>query len=204
MKQKTFSVIVILLSLIILPVSSQTEKGKWVFSGRSAFDFAYSANNAKGDNLSVNDYEALEGSGYTLNLTSGFGYFAIENLSIGGEISYFLSDADYENKTSQVLIMPTGTYYFCSGKVVRPLVALGVGYANTSIEVPITWQNKATKSFNGLAWGVGLGGAFFIKDNISIDLLAQYMEIHSQYSDDSSVKLRTNGLGASVGFSIYF
>ena len=91
--------------------------------------------------------------------------------------------------------MPTVAYYIPTGKVVRPFVALGAGYANVSME---------DMSFSGLTWAGGVGAAFFISNNISIDLMAEYAELSARTSNNSNYKYSTKGLGGSVGLSVYF
>lgn len=204
MKHNVFLLLGVLCDLFSLPLSAQTEKGNFVISGRSSFDFAYVSNRVKGENVTLDERYALDVDSYTLKITPSFGFFVIDNLALGGEVSYSFSDGDYQNKSTQFVIMPTATYYIPIGKVVRPLVTAGAGYANISQEVSINSSSSATKSFNGFTWGAGLGAAFFVHHNISIDLLAQYIEIYANYSDDSSVKFSTKGLGGSIGLSVYF
>jgi len=176
-------------------ITAQTEKGKFSISGRSSIEGAYFSNRIYGDNISIGDREAMDVDGYSFSITPSLSYFVIDNLSIGGQATYSISNGDYQSKTTEFILMPTVAYYIPTGKVVRPFVALGAGYANVSME---------DMSFSGFTWAGGVGAAFFISNNISIDLMAEYAELSARTSNNSNYKYSTKGLGGSVGLSVYF
>lgn len=194
MKQKLL-VVAVLFCFFSSAITAQTEKGKFSISGRSSIEGAYFSNRIYGDNISIGDREAMDVDGYSFSITPSLSYFVIDNLSIGGQATYSISDGDYQSKTTEFILMPTVAYYIPTGKVVRPFVALGAGYANVSME---------DMSFSGFTWAGGVGAAFFISNNISIDLMAEYAELSARTSNNSNYKYSTKGLGGSVGLSVYF
>ena len=194
MKQKLL-VVAVLFCFFSSAITAQTEKGKFSISGRSSIEGAYFSNRIYGDNISIGDREAMDVDGYSFSITPSLSYFVIENLSIGGQATYSISDGDYQSKTTEFILMPTVAYYIPTGKVVRPFVALGAGYANVSME---------NMSFSGFTWAGGIGAAFFISNNTSIDLMAEYAELSAHTSNNSNYKYSTKGLGGSVGLSVYF
>ena len=194
MKQKLL-VVAVLFCFFSSAITAQTEKGKFSISGRSSIEGAYFSNRIYGDNISIGDREAMDVDGYSFSITPSLSYFVIENLSIGGQATYSISDGDYQSKTTEFILMPTVAYYIPTGKVVRPFVALGAGYANVSME---------NMSFSGFTWAGGIGAAFFISNNTSIDLMAEYAELSARTSNNSNYKYSTKGLGGSVGLSVYF
>lgn len=203
MKQKFF-IVSVLFCLFSFTMSAQTEKGKFSISGRSSMEGAYFSNRVYGANIDISDREAMDLDGYSITITPSIGYFVIDNLSVGGQASFSITDGDYQSKTSQFILMPTVAYYIPTRKPVRPFVALGAGYANVSLEMAMQGAQAESMSFGGFTWAGGLGAAFFVSNNISIDLMAEYAEVSARYSTDSSYKYSTKGLGESVGLSVYF
>jgi len=200
MKQKVF-MISLAFCLLSSFVFSQTEKGKFLIAGRSSLDFIYSGTKLFGDNITSEDY--ISSDSYNLEFSPALGYFVKNNLAVGLGTSYSISDGDYQNKTSQLTIMPTVMYYFLPESKIHPFIQPGFGYANVSQEMSLGTGSIATESFNGNAWGVGLGVAFMLGNNISLDLNLEYAEVNARFSDDSTIKFQTKGLGALIGFSIY-
>lgn len=194
MKQRLF-VFTVLFCLFSTAITAQTEKGKFSISGRSSIEGAYFSNRVYGDNISTTVREAMDVDGYSFSITPSLSYFVIDNLSIGGQATFSITDGDYQSKTTEFIFMPTVAYYIPIEKVVRPFVALGAGYANVSME---------SMSFSGFTWAGGVGAAFFVSNNISIDLMAEYAELSSKTSDNSNYKYSTKGLGGSIGLSVYF
>jgi outer membrane autotransporter protein len=94
-------------------------------------------------------------------------------------------------------------YYLLPESKIHPFIQAGFGYANVSQEMSIGAGDTSVESFNGNAWGVGIGVAFMLGDKISLDLNLEYAEVNARYSDDSTIKFQTKGLGALIGFSIY-
>ena len=194
MKQKLL-VVAVLFCLFSTLITAQTEKGKFSISGRSSIEGAYFSNRVYGDNISIGDREAMDIDGYSFSITPSLSYFVIDNFSIGGQATFSIADGDYQSKTTEFILMPTVAYYFLKDKTVRPFVALGAGYANVSM---------GNMSFSGFTWAGGIGAAFFVSNNISIDLMAEYAELSTRTSDNSDYKYSTKGLGGSVGLSVYF
>jgi outer membrane protein len=203
MKQKLI-LLSILITIFTFAVSAQTEKGSISISGRSSFEGAYFSNRIKGANINISDRYAMSVDGYSITITPSIGYFVIDNLSVGAQSSFSITDGDYQSKTSQFVLMPTVAYYFPTKGPVKPFVAIGAGYTNISMELSLQGSNVDNMSFGGFAFAGGAGAAFFVRNNISIDLMLEYAEVSAKYSKDSSYKYSTKGLGGSIGFSFYF
>ncbi len=202
MKQKLI-LLSILITIFTFAVSAQTEKGSISISGRSSFEGAYFSNRIKGANINISDRYAMSVDGYSITITPSIGYFVIDNLSVGAQSSFSITDGDYQSKTSQFVLMPTVAYYFPTKGPVKPFVAIGAGYTNISMELSLQGSNVDNMSFGGFAFAGGAGAAFFVRNNISIDLMLEYAEVSAKYSKDSSYKYSTKGLGGSIGFSLY-
>lgn len=193
MKRIGFAGILLLLSAITF---AQTEKGKFMVSGRSSLDLTYSKTKFEGTNLTQDTYN--------FTVAPALGYFVIDNLGVSLQTSYGVKDGKTDNQMSQFAIMPGVVYYVPTGSVFRPFVQLGGGYVNISTKTPLASGGKATNSFNGYTWAGGVGIAFFVKKNISLELAGQYASVRTSFSGDSSIQMNIDGFGGSIGFSLFF
>lgn len=198
MKRFYFIGILFLLSAITF---AQTEKGRFMASGRSSLNFTYSKMNLNGRNISGADKSE---DTYNLTLSPAIGYFVINDLAVSLQASYNINNGKMENQMSQFAIMPGVIYYVPTNAVVRPFVQAGGGYVTISTKTPLSSGGFATQSFNGYTWAGGVGLAFFVKDNISIELAGQYASVRTSFSGDSSVKMNINGFSGSIGFALFF
>ncbi|MDO5664686.1 MAG: OmpW family outer membrane protein [Bacteroidia bacterium] len=199
MKTKTF--LTALLLLLATTVMAQTEKGKFLVSGKTSLDFTFSSTEISGS--AVVGYTGAQ-STYNFNITPAFGYFIIDNLAVSLQTSYAVNNGKTKSQTSQFIFMPDITYYLPISQIVRPFVQVGGGYVNISTKTPLTSGGKATQSFNGYTLGGGIGLAFFVKRNISLDLSGQYAVIKTSFSGDSSIKMDMKGFAGAIGFSLFF
>jgi outer membrane protein len=198
----------ILIFFLFLIVSStaimaQTEKGNFEFSGGAGLQFI--SNNLKYVYNGSTDGKMTIGS---LSILPSFGYFVIDNLAIGlaGNITISTNKDESGDKTvsTSTLICPTAIYYFTMDGKIRPIAQIGVGLASQSQKyVPKTGSNNKS-SARGMAFNIGGGISYFIKENISINLGLSYTLATLKDSDDNNSKLKEGNLGSNVGFSLFF
>ncbi len=170
-------------------LSAQTEQGRFVFGGATSFDVV---------NL-------IEEEVTTLTLKPELGYFVYDNFSIG-LTGLIVADASEINNFDGSLLSEF-KYYFLQDKF-RPFVKLNAGYRKTSI-YERSVSSSSFSTIHGLAIGSGIGGAYFLNDNISIDFSLQYLysdmkrkgQVPPQFRTDYSVK-QTN-INVFVGLSFY-
>lgn len=201
MKKKALA-LNILFFMISTLTFAQTEKGNFLISGQSSISFQSSYINLFGGAISSEDY--ISKSGYELEFSPSIGYFFVDNLVIGFDSYYILSDGDYQNKTSQFAIMPTVIYYFLPDYKIHPFIQAGFGYTTISQKISLNTGSESTQSFKGNTWGGALGTAFLLTNYVSIDLILDYTEINTKFSGDSAIEFKTKGFGAMVGLSFYF
>lgn len=180
---------------------AQTEKGRFTVSGRSSIDFSYSNTKFTGDGIPDN---SAAGDTYNFNITPAVGYFVFDDFAVSLQTSYAINNGNTESQMSQFAIMPGGIYYIPTGSVVRPFLQAGGGYMNISMKTPLASGGKATNSFNGYTLGAGIGVAFFLRDNIAIELSGQYTTVKTSFSGDSSIKMNMDGFAGSIGLSLFF
>ena len=180
---------------------AQTERGKFAVSGRSSIDFIYSNTKFKGS--SIQGSEAT-GETYNFNIAPGLGYFVVNDFGISLQTSYAISNGNTDSQMSQFSVLPGVIYYVPTGSIVRPFVQAGGGYVNISTKIPLSSGGKATNWFNGYMLAGGVGVAFFVRENISIELAGQYASVKTSFSGDSSIKMNMDGFSGSIGFSLFF
>ena len=185
----------IAITCVTLSMSAQTEKGKFIISGSTAADLSYVSEDIIGD--SGGDIKL------NLNISPAVGYFVIDNLVIGAQASFAYLDSDLNDKSTQFTFMPTAQYYLPFGSVLRPSIQVGAGYVNLSQSVPISNNSTSRHSFGGFTWATAVGLSYFINNSISLDLGVQYADINASYSGNTSVKVKTKGIGGTIGISLY-
>lgn len=178
---------------------SQTEKGTFLVSGRSSLEFSRNVTNFSYDGQSIPEANADINS---LSLFSDLGYFVANNFVVSVSLNYSLSSSFPSSgekvKTGEFIIMPALIYYIPLESSLRPFVQVGGGYANVTEEA-----GGEKEFFSGVGYGAGAGLAWFVNEKLSIDLGIQWAGTRLKYSEDTSVKLSGNSLGAAIGFSLY-
>lgn len=159
-----------LLIALIAVTKAQTDKHDWMVGGSTRL------------NTSSNNTE--------IAFEPNAGYFVIHNLAIGGNISLDYSKAG-DTKITTFGIGPFIRWYLTDAKV-RPLVQLSYGYLSKKVKFP---QNTSTN--NGFRFFLGGGGAIFISDQVSLDILVGYD--HTKYKDFDG----TGGFALTIGFQVY-
>lgn len=195
---RTFFIACMLMTAAAL--SAQTEKGRFIISGQTSIDLSYTVDYTKNANSSSGQ---ITQENYNINIAPAIGYFVADNFAISLQGDYLLQDGDYMEKMSQFTLMPSAMYYVPTAGKLRPLLSVGAGYANISQYIPITPTATSKHSFSGFTWGVAAGAAYFINRYISLDLSLQYSDINTSYSGDSSMKIKMNGIGGAIGFTLY-
>ena len=179
---------------------AQTEKGAWVVGGNASMNVGYAKDkvnqpSGKSDNI-------------VLGIIPEVGYFVFDNISAGLSGSYRSSLNTIAD--DEITLLAQVKYYF-SQSACRPFAKANVGFqASTVFDDTGTYLNS--KSVNGLAFGGGVGCAFFIRERISIDLGLHYLHSNlkqtgNTYDLDSDqyydFTVRKNEINVFIGFSFY-
>lgn len=180
---------------------AQTEKGRFLIGGASSVDVA----NAKGSYSNTSG----ESTQTTISIKPEVGYFLFDDFSVG--LSASLLGYTKGDDGGDVRLLSEFKYFF-QGTNFRPFVKANVGYRYKTINL-FSGGNLMTNEVHGLAFGGGVGGAFFVKNNISIDLGLEY--IHANMSQVSpptydvnnqhiiKYSAKANDVRLFVGFSLY-
>ncbi len=150
------------------------------------------------------------GSGAQIGLTLGGGYFVINNLVIGLQIplTYMHTKEDAtkdKESTTSIIFEPSVRYYFLKGKF-KPFVHGGVGYGTAKYKYDPSDGSSSTDNYSQFVWEIGGGGAFFVTNNVSLDLLLAYTSNTTKAKKDNPDDYRTitSGIGGGIGLTILF
>lgn len=115
------------------PSFAQTQKGKFVVSGKTDLNFLFSKITTGTDNVRTGDSKSEQ-----YGVTAGAGYFLIDNLSMGISRAYSYTysktgasnygSSNTQNITQSFTILPQLQYYFPIEGKLKPFLAIGVGY----------------------------------------------------------------------------
>ena len=156
---------------------AQTEKGDWLVGG----------------NMTINTTSG--NSQFTLQPSAG--YFFAHNFAAGAE--FLLSFGKFgDEKTSTVGIGPFARYYFdLKEGHFKPFVHTSVDFASQTTKIPDGGGTTIKTSNTITSFFIGAGGAFFINDNVALEVLAGY--------NNSKVQSQTGqgGFLFRVGFQVH-
>lgn len=154
-------------------INAQTQTGDWMIGG------TFHLNTAN--------------SNTQIAFTPNAGVFIIENLAVGGNLSFNYSKSG-TNKYTSFGIGPFARYYFTTtAEKVRPFIQGSLNYLSTKQTI----ANNTSSTNTGLNYFVGGGAALFISPNVSVDALVGYD--HTKYRDFAG----SGGLAFNIGFQVY-
>jgi len=155
-------------SCFIISINGQTEKGRVLLGGQTNLTFLSKSSSWKTDDGSGEYYRTRY-----LEITPQIGYFLSNNLLAGilVPLSYKKEFEDYYSlKSSSIDFVPLLQLYFSKSKV-KPYIygALGTGFGKIINDDP-DFPSPVKYNTISFIWDVGAGAAFFLNNNVSIDL----------------------------------
>jgi hypothetical protein len=189
-------VLSMLTCLTMAGANAQFNQGTMLVGGDVNF-YSYSSK-MKDGNTTVKT-----GTSTAFNLSPRFGYFVIDKLAVGASVSLELSK--YNSKGTfgtdgtgtGVSIGPFVRYYFDPGFFVQG--SFGVG-SSTFTNNNVGGENETKYRTSNL--GLGVGYAYFLKDNVAIEPMIGYSSYSSKTKGSDSKDINSQ-LYLSVGFQIY-
>ena len=176
----------------LMTINAQTEKGNWVLGGNTSISFTSTNATTEFDGEEVGDDQELS----VFSITPSVGYFVMDNLSVGLDLTFSSTKVD-DVTTSSTAIIPNASYFFDAGEKFKPFVGLGAGLVATS-----AGDDDINKS-SGLAIR-GTGGiAYFINESVSINFIVQYLNTNQKNKENSDLVTKNSNIGAGIGFFIY-
>lgn len=138
----------LLLVLGLQSLISQTEKGHCLIGGS-----IYGSKGLSNSNKN-----------FTLGVQPSLGFFVADNLAIGASLSFNMSTAPNTPNFYGYGLGPLARYYVGGGKI-KPFVSASAMYVGS---------NYDGQTSNGFNFDGGVGVAFFVTDNVAIDLQGLY------------------------------
>jgi len=142
----------------------------------------------------------------TIDINPRVAYFVQNGWAVGGDLNYYLSRSKYNGNdpytSTSFFIGPFGRYYYKAVGPVRPFGEVKFGGGTSASRSYITGA-KVTSRYNTLYAGAGIGAAFFLADNFSLEALLGYTYEHEK-NNETDEKMNSHGLALSFGFAFYF
>jgi outer membrane protein len=202
--------VVLLAFLITQFVMAQTEKGKFVISGKTGIDFSWI--NSK----STSPFGTSKTKTSSFEFSPTAAYFVNDNFFIGLTSLYSYEHTNFNLNSTQsntlYTLMPTAGYYFVTETKFRPFISGGFGLVNSKSTfrgTPMnptdpTFINSFTAKSNGFVANIAAGVSYFVAENISFDGQLAYNYVSLRDKNFRDAKTTSSGIGFSFGISVFF
>ena len=194
---------------------AQTDQGKFLVgvssslslagTGSSLMSLGFSTMKYKSDS---DDFEERDPDKETsFNLLPKVGYFVIDNLALGLDISIGYSntksgESDNKYETTMFSVGPFIRYYFQT-KSVLPFIEADASFGGQHIKDESN-DNDSKDKFSIMSFGGGIGLAAPLGERIMFDVLAGYDSLTIKDKEDNDDNYRTviGTLGLKIGFTV--
>ncbi|MFT5891253.1 MAG: outer membrane protein [Dokdonia sp.] len=180
--------------------TAPTAKGNFVVGGSSNFNF--SSSTPKTRRSKGTDDDGIRSTRFSF--TPNLGYFVIDNLAVGGGVSFTSgrtksNELDFDSRNTRTIFSVFSLYYFTEGNI-KPFLqgSVGLGFSNSKNEMNSIESESKSSIFN---YGFNGGVAFFIGKSFSVDLGAGYTS-SSVKPKDANFRFINKGIGFDVGFNL--
>lgn len=201
----------LLLALVLsLNCFAQTQKNNWVVGTSSTLGF----NSSQYDYNIDYDLETKNKlSQFNVNVTGG--YFVINNLAVGLDVSYTNSVStldsyrydfsgsliSYKQKTkgNSISMIPFVSYYFANDSKFYPYLSAGLGF-NSSKYKYYSEANYDSNKNDAFIWNAKAGVSYLISKQVALDLGLSYNQ--TKYNEDHRTD-KVNDFGVNIGLKLF-
>ena len=145
-------------------------------------------------------------STFTLGLEGA--NFVADDVAIGLSLAYsnqkseikfedFFGAGEFETEISTFSVLPFAQYYFNTGSKVKPYLGAQGGFTL------ISTGDEDFEKTSGFSYGGRGGVAYFINNNVSIDLRVNYLRSSLNNKENNEAKDKLNSLSIGVGAFLY-
>ncbi|MCD4694946.1 MAG: porin family protein [Bacteroidales bacterium] len=211
------------LFFIYTAVNAQVDKGKFLFGASSNMNALFGS--SKVETTQSGTTTKTDGpKTVNFNITPTFGYFIIDGLAAGLFFDIDMDNCKYEQELqtgdnvdlidniSTMMVGPFIRYYINLGKI-KPFVEGSIGFGSMKNKYEyLDWTSGTSYTikeeedkYSIFNWGLGAGVAFFLSDNVALDLMLGYNSMNTNYKDDDNdfeYKNMMSSFGLNVGFTI--
>jgi hypothetical protein len=198
-------------------LNAQTTKGKFLFGVSSALSLAGTGSNMMSFGFSSTE-DKSDASGFTedkpdktvsINFLPKVGYFIVNNLAIGLDISYAFSkekdgDDDYEFTDNLLSAGPFVRYYVPTSKV-KPFMEISGAYGGINMKYKESSYDDQTNKSSLISFGGGVGLAVTLGEKVTFDGMVGYnsMVIKDKKDNPDNNRSVIGTLGLNLGFTVY-
>ena len=205
---RRFITATLLMLLFSAVVSAQVEKASWLFGGSSNLEFDASTEKMKSGSTTN------EVSKYTdFDFRPQVGYFVIDKLPVGIFMDISLdkqkmSQSEDEYTWTSFVLGPFARYYITNLDGFMPFaqVSAGIGAGKNSYTYS---GNTSDSKYTTFSFGIGIGGTYFVTENVGFDLLIGYRGDQEKYKNESPDRSETEettykygGVGLNLGIIV--
>jgi len=208
------NIIVVTFLISALPVFAQIPQGSSTIGGNISF-LRQKDQLLNETTYSSNPYYKTEYKYNILSVTPNYGYFVINNLCIGANVSATFTHAssaaatDYpelENHSRSIGVGPFVRYYLPLDNKLYAFVTTGYTWywSNLKYEFPDATDDIVTMTSKSryTLWNGGIGLSYFINPSAALEAGAGYASVRHK-NDDGKPTDKTNNIALNIGFRIF-
>lgn len=187
---------------------AQVEKGNWFFGGSSNIEFNSTKEKVTSGGTTIDNSKYSD-----FDFRPQVGYFVIDKLPVGLFMDLSIdkmkmTDSENEYKWTSFIVGPFVRYYITNLDGFMPYgeAAIGFGSGNNKSTY---MGNESDEKYKLFAYRLGIGGTYFITDNVGIDLFLGYGMDQETYTaeeedvrSDTDITYKYGGLDVNLGFVI--
>ncbi len=207
MKKKLFTTMMLTLCISAFTFA-QVEKGNWFLGGSSNLKFAsYKEKITSGGTTVENSKNS------NFDFRPQVGYFVIDKLPVGilmdlSMNNQKMTNTDGEYKWTSFIVGPFVRYYIANLSGFMPFAEASIGFGSGNYKETYMSTSNDHK-YKQLSYRFGVGGTYFVTDNVGIDLFLGYNLDQQTYKEEDAAARATNdviykygGLAVNLGFVI--
>jgi len=199
----------------------QMNKGKFILgvssilssvgTGSGIGSIGFSSSTQKSDAVGYTEQNPIKTG--NINLLPKFGYFVIDNLAVGLDVSlthetssFKIIDYEYNSTDTYFCVGPFVRYYIPAGKIL-PYFEIGGGYGaknSWSLYTTSSYSNTRTSSSGLFTMGGGAGIAIPIGDRVTFDALLGYnsLTVYEPQNNTDNQRIVKGTFGLKLGFLV--
>lgn len=190
---------ILIISIVLVAFNgaiAQFNKGRTIVGGSVSFTSFTEKSNTGG-------VTGTPGTTTDFSFSPSVGYFVINNLAVGGGITWasekFTPDTGKSSSASAFLFSPFVRYYVGPGFFAQGTFGFGSSKADYNLSSTSTITVKGSIT----AWSLGMGYAIFLNDHIAIEPLVAYQSATNKYEGSGDPKDTNAGLSINIGLRAY-
>lgn len=187
------------IAFFALNLSAQIPKGKFFVASGSDITLSYGKGELKYEVIGLRETKTNK-----ISLELSPGIFIIDNMVFGLSmlVEYEKSEFDDFNQELKSFGLAPYIRYYISNTKIKPYFNFDGGYLFAHNKSNL--YEHINDTYNGFVIDFGIGISVFFTEKIAFDTQIAYGYSTMINSEDSKIKLITNGIGIMLGFDLIF